>query len=48
MMARVRPNQKFETRVSTSPLPGMGWGSTTSKADSRSVVTIRRWPASSS
>ncbi len=34
-------NQKAETRVSTVPLPGIGVGMTTSKADRRSVVTIR-------
>ncbi len=39
-MCRVRANQKFEIVVSTRPLPGIGSGSTTSKALSRSVVTI--------
>ena len=39
-MCRVRSNQKFEISLSTRPLPGIGSGSTTSKADSRSVVTI--------
>lgn len=36
------------TRVSTSPLPGIGCGSTTSKADSRSLATISRCSASTS
>ena len=39
-MWRVRANQKFEICVSTRPLPGIGSGSTTSNAVSRSVVTI--------
>jgi hypothetical protein len=34
------PNQKSATAVSTLPLSGMGVGRTTSKADSRSVVTM--------
>ena len=37
-MCRVFANQNSEIRVSTSPLNGIGSGSTTSKADSRSVV----------
>jgi hypothetical protein len=37
-------NQKSATAVSTWPLPGIGVGNTTSKADRRSVVTISmRW-----
>ena len=39
-MCWVRANQKFEMEFSTRPLSGMGSGSTTSKAESRSVVTI--------
>jgi hypothetical protein len=39
---RVRANQKFEIAVSTRPLPGIGSGSTTSKADRRSLATISR------
>jgi len=34
-------NQKADTFVSTSPLPGIGVGITTSNADRRSVVTIK-------
>ena len=33
-------NQKFEIDVSTTPLPGIGSGSTTSNAEIRSVATI--------
>jgi len=33
-------NQKADTRVRTSPFPGIGVGITTSNADRRSVVTI--------
>ena len=33
-------NQKFAISFSTRPLSGMGSGSTTSKAESRSLVTI--------
>ena len=44
----VRRNQKSDISVSTRPLWGMGSGSTTSKADKRSVVTISMWPASTS
>jgi hypothetical protein len=40
--AASRSNQKFDSAVSTAPLPGIGSGSTTSKADRRSVVTISR------
>jgi len=39
-MAFSLSNQKADTRVSTSPLPGIGVGITTSNADRRSVVTI--------
>ena len=39
-MAFSLSNQKAETLVSTSPLPAIGVGITTSKADRRSVVTI--------
>jgi len=39
-MWRVRSNQNLEMVVSTCPLPGIGSGSTTSNALSRSVVTI--------
>ena len=35
-----RSNQKFDIAFSTRPLSGIGWLITTSKADSRSVVTI--------
>jgi len=42
MMCAVFANQKFEIWVSISPLPGMGSGSTTSNAESRSVATISR------
>jgi hypothetical protein len=35
-----RANQKFDIVFSTRPLPGIGSFITTSKADSRSVVTI--------
>ena len=40
----VLPNQKFEIWQSISPLPGIGSGSTTSKAESRSLATISRRP----
>ena len=40
MMSRVRSNQKLESCVSTSPLPGMGVGRITSNAEMRSVATI--------
>src|SRR5690348_18263265 len=36
----VLPNQKLETCVNISPLPGIGSGSTTSNADRRSLATI--------
>ena len=39
-MMPVRANQKLEIWFSTRPLSGIGSGSTTSKADSRSVVTM--------
>ena len=39
-MWRVLPNQNSEMLVRTWPFPGIGSGSTTSKALSRSVVTI--------
>ena len=39
-MWRVFSNQKAEISLSTRPLSGIGSGSTTSKADSRSEVTI--------
>ena len=39
-MCAVLANQKFEMELSTRPLSGIGSGSTTSKADSRSVVTM--------
>ena len=42
-ICRVRSNQKRDRAVSTAPFPGMGSGSTTSKAEMRSVVTIKRW-----
>ena len=42
MMCLSFSNQKLETEVRTCPLPGMGVGSTTSKADRRSVVTISK------
>ncbi len=35
-----RPNQKFAISFSTRPLSGIGSGSTTSNAESRSLVTI--------
>ena len=34
------PNQKFAISLSTRPLSGIGSGSTTSNAESRSLVTI--------
>ncbi len=42
MMSRVRSNQKLESWVSTSPLPGIGVGRITSNAEMRSVATITR------
>jgi hypothetical protein len=33
-------NQKFDIAFRTRPLSGIGWFSTTSNADRRSVVTI--------
>ena len=42
-ICRERSNQKHDSAVSTAPFPGMGSGRTTSKADMRSVVTIKRW-----
>jgi len=36
----VRANQTFEICVSTTPFSGIGVGRTTSKAESRSLVTI--------
>ena len=38
----VLPNQKLLIWHSISPLPGIGSGRTTSKAESRSVATISR------
>ena len=46
LISTMRANQKFDIAVSTAPLPGIGWESTTSKADSRSVVTISKCSAS--
>ncbi len=40
MIAPSFSNQKLDTAVSTRPLSGIGSGRMTSKADSRSVVTI--------
>src|SRR3989338_5331129 len=37
-------NQKFDTLVSTSPLPGIGSGRITSKAESRSVRSEQHTP----
>ena len=41
-----RWNQKLATEVSTSPLPGMGSGRITSKAERRSEVTISSFSSS--
>ncbi len=43
MISPIFPNQKADMRVSTSPFPGTGFGMMKSKAEMRSVATIRRW-----
>ena len=40
MTCSVRANQKLDTWVSTRPLPGIGVGKMTSKAEMRSLVTM--------
>src|SRR5688500_5273461 len=47
-MCFVCANQKFESCVRTRPLSGIGVGSTTSNAESRSLATITRWSAPTS